>query len=120
MNDCATKIIAEILPLLDKLADCGCDGRRRKAVKPLSALIPVKVSPSTKTQELDLAVISKEVLIASKIDTVGELVSKFEPDLLSTKRMTPRALADIEHALMGRPTKPTWEEILQAIEKRNS
>lgn len=119
MNDCATNTIAEIMVLLDKLADCGCDGRRKKA-KPLSDIIKVKVSPSTKTQELDLAVISKEVLTASKIDTVGELVSKFEPDLLRFKRMTPRALADIEHTLMGRPEKPTWEEILQAIEKRNA
>ena len=119
MNDCASNIIAEILPLLEKLAECGCDGRRKKP-KPIADIIKVRVSPGTKTQELDLAVISKEVLAASKIETVGELVSKVEPELLSTKRMTPRALADIEHALMGRPTKPSWEEVAQAIERRNA
>lgn len=119
MNDCATKIIAEILPLLDKLADCGCDGRRKKA-KPLSSIINVKVSPGTKTADLDLSVISREVLAQSKLDKAGDIISRAEPDLLSTRRMTYRALADIEHALMGRPAKPTWEEILQAIEKRNA
>lgn len=119
MNDCASKTIAEILPLLDKLVDCGCDGRRKKA-KPLSAIISVKVSPDTKIANLDLSVISREVLAQSKFYKVRDITSRAEPDLLSTRRMTPRALADIEHALMGRPTKPTWEEILQAIEKRNA
>ena len=118
MNDCAEKVIAEILPLLEKLANCGCPSRKKP--KPIADIIKVKVSPSTKTQELDLTVISKEILAGSKIDTVAELVAKVEPDLLSTKRMTPRALADIEHALLGRPTKPTWEEVLQAIERRNA
>ena len=118
MNDCATNTVAEIMVLLEKLAGCGCPQSRKKA-KPLSSIINVKVDPATKTSDLDLSVISREVLAASKINTAGEIASKFEPDLLSTRRMTYRALADIEHALMGRPEKPSWEEILQAIEKRN-
>ena len=118
MNDCASNTIAEIMVLLEKLAGCGCPSRKKP--KPIADIIKVKVSPGTKTQELDLTVISKEILAASKIGTVGELVSKVEPDLLSTKRMTPRALADIEHTLLGRPEKPSWEEVLQAIEKRNT
>jgi len=118
MNDCASNIIAEILPLLDKLAECGCPSRKKP--KPLSSIINVKVDPTTKIEDLDLSVISREVLAASKLSTAGELVSKVEPELLSTKRMTPRALADIEHALLGRPEKPSWDEVLQAIEKRNA
>jgi len=120
MNDCATNTIAEIMVLLEKLVDCGCDGKRKKMVKPLSSIIKVKVSPGTKVADLDLSIISREVLAQSKLDTVGDIVSRAEPDLLSTRRMTYRTLADIEHALMGRPEKPSWEEIAQAIVKRNA
>jgi len=118
MNDCASNIIAEILPLLDKLAECGCPSRKKP--KPLSSIIKVYVDPATKIEDLDLSVISHEVLAAAKLNTAGEIISKVEPDLLGTRRMTVRGLADIEHALMGRPEKPSWDEVLQAIEKRNT
>ncbi len=117
MSDCAV-IIAEIMPLLDKLAACGCPSRKK--VKPLSSIIKVAIDPGTKVEDMDLSVISREVLASAKLTTAGDIVTKLEPDLLSTRRMTYRALADIEHALMGRPENPSWEEIAQAIEKRNA
>jgi DNA-directed RNA polymerase alpha subunit len=118
MNDCATNTIAEIMVLLEKLAGCGCPSRKK--AKPISDILKIKADPATKMQDLGLSVISQEVLAQSKIDTVGDVITKLEPDLLATRRMTFRALADIEHALLGRPEKPSWEEVLQAIEKRNA
>ena len=118
MSNCATNVIAEILPLLEKLAACGCPSRKKP--KPIADILKVKADPATKMQDLGLSVISQEVLAQSKIDTVGDVVTKLEPDLLGMRRMTFRALADIEHALLGRPEKPSWDEILQAIEKRNT
>ena len=118
MNDCASTVIAEILPLLEKLAACGCPSRKKP--KPIADILKVKADPATKIQDLGLSVISQDVLAQAKISTVGDVVTKLEPDLLATRRMTFRALADIEHALLGRPEKPSWEEVLQAIEKRNA
>ena len=88
------------------------------AVKPLKDLIKVHSSLSSRIEDIDLNAVSLKILADAGIGTVDELVHKTEPELLAFRRLTASVLADIEHALMGRPEIPSLKELRGDLKKR--
>lgn len=110
MSESCQQIIDEIMPLLERLANCGCqEPGGGKTLKDILKLRP-------KVKLADLNVIEQKILAEGGVESVRELINKTEPELLRLRRMNHVALANIEHKLLGEPETPSIADILHRLQ----
>jgi DNA-directed RNA polymerase alpha subunit len=104
------------MPLLQDLANCGClaEDTTKGSLKDILKL----KSSRARLEDTGLNIIDQNILTEGGIHTVRELINKTEPELLKLRRMNYRALANIEHILLGSPESPSWDDLTRMIEQR--